>query len=130
MAGGAYRQAIGANAGGTIAQWDIVAITTAVDGQLTVVTSTTATDVTHGIAEHAAVAGDHVTVVVGGETFVKAGETLAAGDFVNSGAAGDAFTPANTTLANPCIGFVLEAGVVGDIIKVFVTPGASRANTA
>ena len=120
---GAHQQLLGANLGGTVAQYAVVKITTAVDNKITVIESAATTDECYGVAQQAGVSGDHVEICIYGETYVLVGGTVAAGSLVNGDAAGLADNQTAGVLALPVIGLMLESAVVTDTAKMFVGKG-------
>ena len=131
MSAGAHQELLGANLGGTVTQFQVVKITTAVAGKLTVIASAATTDTCWGVAQQGGVSGDHVEICVHGETYVHAGGTVAAGSLVNGDAAGLADNQTAVAIALPVLGVMLESAVVTDHAKMWVVgSGTLAANTA
>ena len=131
MSSGAHQELLGANLGGTVTQFQVVKITTAVAGKLTVIASAATTDICFGVAQQGGSAGDHVEICVHGETYVHAGGTVAAGSLVNGDAAGLADNQSTTVLSLPVIGLMLESAVVTDFAKMWVIgSGTVEANAS
>jgi hypothetical protein len=123
-------------AGGTIEPSRIVKIDATAAHPFTVIAATTpATDKMVGISQegtrktpgvfadtYAAADNEHLQVYgPGHECLLKLGGTVTQGDYVTAGAAGVGVAAGTVGTVN-VVGFALENGVSGDLIRVFVHP--------
>jgi hypothetical protein len=109
-------------AGGAIAAKRVVKFGSA---DTTVVQSAAATDAHIGIADLAASADQHVTVIMGGIAIVEYGGNVTRGALLTADADGKAVAAAPGAGANNrIIGIAMVSGVSGDLGSVLLQPGS------
>ena len=104
--------------GGAIGQYKLVKVSGA-----NVVVTTAATERTYGASQADAVdSGEIIPITLAGRVKLKAGGTIAKGAQIMPAADGEVVTFATGTGVFIC-GYALEAGVDGQVIECFLTPG-------
>lgn len=108
-------------AGGAIAAKRIVKFHTADNS---VVQASAVADFAIGVADLAAAAAEHVTVVMGGIAIVEYGGSVTRGALLTADANGKAVTAAPAAgTNNRIIGIAMVSGVSGDLGSVLLQPG-------